>query len=173
MGIRANEFYLPKACIMFRRQSDSDDEPQDLTSLIIGLFVLFVIILIIFLVIATNFWRAQAEANSVANIAATEAALGSGAATFTPDSGKVLLFSTETVTAIPTETETAMPTEVDTAVPLEVELSSPTPEAIIPVTGVDLQEEQAAAARQWIRIGAGILAVSLFVLGLLFRLKHK
>jgi hypothetical protein len=66
-----------------------------------------------------------------------------------------------------------MPTEVDTVAPLEVDTSSPTPETIIPVTGVDLREEQAAAARQWIQIGVGILAVSLFVLGLLFRLKHK
>ena len=158
---------------MFRRQSDSDDEHQDWTGLIVGLFVLFVIILIFFLVIATNFLRSQAEARSLADIAATEAALESGMATFTPDFGNILLLQTETVTPIPTETETVVPTEVDTAVPLEVEPSSPTPESIIPVTGVDLQKEQAAAARQWIRIGVGILAVSLFVLGLLFRLKHK
>jgi hypothetical protein len=166
---------------MFRRQRESDGEPQDRTSLIIGLFVLFLIILIFFLVFATNFLRSQAEARSVADIAATEAALGSGVATFTPDFGNVLLLPTETLTAIPTEiiteippeTETPMPTEVVTAVPLEVDTSSPTPETIIPVTGVDLQEEQAAAARQWIQIGGGILAVSLFVLGLLLRLKHK
>ena len=160
---------------MYRRQSDEDDEPQDRTNLIIGLFVLFVITLILFLVIATNYVRSQAEARSVADIAATEAALGSEMATLTPDFGSVLLFPTETLTATPTETETAvptetetvMPTEVDTPAPLVVDTSSPTPESIIPVTGVDLREEQAAAARQWIRIGVGILAynwvsVSLF-----------
>jgi hypothetical protein len=160
---------------MFRRQSDSDDESQDRTSLIIGLFVLFVIILIIFLVIATNFLRGQAEARSVADIAATEAAL----ATATPDLGNVLLLPTETIAVLATETETAIPTETETVVPTEVDTvevepsSTPTPESIIPVTGVDVQEEQAAAARLWIRIGVGILAVSLFVLGLIFRLKHK
>ena len=166
---------------MLRRQSDSDGERKDLTGLLIGLFILFGIILIFFLVIATNFLRSQAEARSLADIAATEAALESGMATFTPDFGNILLLQTETVsaipteidTAIPTETETAVPAEVDTVAPLEVEPSSSTPEAIIPVTGADLQQEQAAAARQWIRIGVGILAVSLFVLGLLFRLKHK
>ncbi len=181
MGIRAKEYRLPKTCIMFRRQRNSYDEPKDRTGLIIGLLVLFVIIFIFFVAIAANFLRSQAEARSVADIVATEGALGSGVATSTPDFGNILLPLTETVsaipmetaTAIPTETETVIPTEVDTPIPLEVDTSSPTPETIIPVTGVDLQQEQAAAARQSIQIGAGILAVSLIVLGLVFRLKHK
>jgi hypothetical protein len=166
---------------MLRRQSDADDERKGQNGLIIGLFVLFFIFLILFLFVATNYIRSQAEARSVADIAATQAAHASVAATFTPDFSSLVLIPTETIsiipteteTAVPTETETVMPAEVDPAAPVEVEPSSPTPKDILPLTGGDSREEQAAAARQWIRLGVEILAVSLIVLGLLFRLKHK
>jgi hypothetical protein len=44
---------------------------------------------------------------------------------------------------------------------------------LLPITGIDLAEEQALIARHWMRIGLGFLSLSLVVLGFALRRKPE